>query len=347
MTPNMKQLRWGVLGTAGITRRNWIAIRHAENGTLAAVASRDLERARQFIRECQAKTPFPTPPAAFASYEDLLAAPEVDAVYVPLPTASRKEWVIRAAQAGKHVLCEKPCAASAADLEEMLGACRKNRVQFMDGVMFMHHPRLMRVRAALDDHERFGQVRRITSSFCYHGTEEFFRSNIRVSGNLEPAGCLGDLGWYCIRFSLWAMGWRMPDQVSGQILTTASVAGGGPPVATDFRGELVYADGTSASFFSSFRTAEQQWVHVSGDRSWLRLDDFVIPPVGETSLTTSQGTERIPGAGLEGAQQTNMFRRFADQVQSGKLNEEWPEWARKTQQVMDACLSSARSAPGA
>jgi predicted dehydrogenase len=332
-----RKLRWGILGTAGIARVNWNAIRHSENSTLVAVASRDLTRASQFIRECQATTPFPAAPAAFASYEDLLAAPEVDAVYVPLPTASRQEWIVRAAQAGKHVLCEKPCAVSAANLEEMLGACRGNGVQFMDGVKFMHHPRLVRVREALDDNEKFGEVRRVASSFCFHGTEEFFRSNIRVSGNLEPAGCLGDLGWYCIRFSLWAMGWRMPDRVSGQILTTAS-AEGGAPVPAEFRGELAYADGTSASFYSSFRTASQQWVHVSGDRGWLRMDDFVLPPDGETSLTTSYGIVRIPDAGLEGTQQTNMFRRFADQVLSGKLNEEWPEWARRTQQVMDACL---------
>ncbi len=70
----------------------------------------------------------------------------MDAVYIPLPTGLRQEWVVRAAEAGKHVICEKPCAVSAADLSEMISACRKNRVQFMDGVMFMHNPRLGRVR---------------------------------------------------------------------------------------------------------------------------------------------------------------------------------------------------------
>ena len=68
-----------------------------------------------------------------------------------LPTGLRKEWVLRAAAAGKHVLCEKPCALSLADLREMTGACQKNRVQFMDGVMFMHNPRLRRLREILDD----------------------------------------------------------------------------------------------------------------------------------------------------------------------------------------------------
>jgi len=88
----------------------------------------------------------PAQPLAYGSYEELLDATDVDAIYIPIPTGVRKEWVIRAAQAGKHVLCEKPCAVTVADLEEMIDACRRHRVQFMDGVMFMHSRRLERVR---------------------------------------------------------------------------------------------------------------------------------------------------------------------------------------------------------
>src|SRR5688500_8784269 len=107
MTPTV--CRWGILGAANIARKNWKAIRNAENATLVAVASRSRERAAQFIDECQGSAPFATAPAACASYEELLARKDVDAVYIPLPTGIRKEWVIRTAQAGKHVLCEKPC----------------------------------------------------------------------------------------------------------------------------------------------------------------------------------------------------------------------------------------------
>ena len=80
----------------------------------------------------------------------------------------------------------------------------------MDGVMFMHSPRLARVREILDDGKSIGDVRRISSAFSFYPGEEFFRNNIRVNGALEPAGCLGDLGWYCIRFALWTMNWQMP-----------------------------------------------------------------------------------------------------------------------------------------
>ena len=93
------------------------------------------------------------------------------------------------------------------------------RVQFMDGVMFMHNPRLARVREILDDGKSVGEVRRISSAFSFYNGKEFFRDNIRVNAALEPAGCLGDLGWYCIRFALWAMNWRLPREVNGRMLS--------------------------------------------------------------------------------------------------------------------------------
>jgi predicted dehydrogenase len=98
----------------------------------------------------------------------------VDAVYVPLPTGLRKEWVVRAAKAGKHVVCEKPCAVNAVILEEMLSACRKNNVQFMDGVMFMHSQRLARVRETLDDGASVGQIKRIVVAIQFSRLGGFF-----------------------------------------------------------------------------------------------------------------------------------------------------------------------------
>src|ERR1700690_3868392 len=160
----MKKLRFGILSTAGIARKNWLAISSSGNCVVTAVASRDPERSRRFIADGQARAPFENPPAPLGSYEELLASKNVDAVYIPLPTGRRKEWVLRAAAAGKHILCEKPCAVSVATLHEMISACRESRVQFMDGVMFMHSPRLARVREILDDNKSVGPVRRISSA---------------------------------------------------------------------------------------------------------------------------------------------------------------------------------------
>jgi predicted dehydrogenase len=167
------------LGTANIARKNWQAIRNAGNATLIAVASRDRARAGRFIAECQADVPFPTVPVPCGSYQELLQRSDIDAVYLPLPTAIRKEWVLRAADASKHVLCEKPCGVTSADVRAMLEACRRNQVQFMDGVMFMHSRRLDLLRRTLDDPESMGTIRRIASQFSFKGSEEFFAHNIR------------------------------------------------------------------------------------------------------------------------------------------------------------------------
>jgi predicted dehydrogenase len=353
----MNKLRIGILSTAGIGRKNWKAILNSGNCTVAAVASRDVERSRQFIAECQRENPFTSPPVPLGSYEALLASKEVDAVYVPLPTGLRPEWVIGAARAGKHVVCEKPCAASAAELQEMVAACKKNRVQFMDGVMFMHSPRLARVREVLEDGKSVGPVRRISSAFSFYVGEAFFQDNIRVNGRLEPAGCLGDLGWYCIRFALWTMNWQMPREVTGRILSQSAAVDGRVPPPPEFSGELIFDGGVSAGFYCSFLAPNQQWVSVSGQKGWLRLPDFVHPfdsrePAFEVNrseirLRDAAGDPtRTAGAdpgemGHPTSQDTRMFRNFADQVFTGKLNDEWPMWALKTQQVMDASYADA------
>src|SRR4051794_18943294 len=103
----MNKLRWGILGTANIARKNWRAILHSDNSVVTAVASRDAGRSGKFITEIQREASFEAVPAALGSYEELISSREVDALYIPLPTALRKEWVLRAAEAGKHVLIEK------------------------------------------------------------------------------------------------------------------------------------------------------------------------------------------------------------------------------------------------
>ena len=355
----MKKLRFGFLSTANIGRKNWKAIFNSGNAIVTAVASRDAERSREFIRECQREFPFAAEPAALGSYEELLASPNVDAVYIPLPTGLRKEWVLRAAAAGKHVVCEKPCGVNFADVQEMMAACRKNRVQFMDGVMFMHNPRMPRIREVLDDGKSVGPMRRISSAFSFLGTGGFFAQQHPRGRRLEPAGCLGDLGWYCIRFTLWTMNWQLPHTVTGRILSQSEPTGGRKPAPTEFSAELVFDGGVSAGFYSSFLAAQQQWVFVSGVNGWLRMPDFVHPfNSREPAFEVNRTEMRVPTAagiqtpmpvsdpaelGHATAQNTIMFRNFANQVFSGKLNDEWPMWALKTQQVMDACYKSARN----
>ncbi|HNQ74573.1 MAG TPA: Gfo/Idh/MocA family oxidoreductase [Verrucomicrobiota bacterium] len=360
----MKPIRWGILGAANIARKNWRAIRHSGNATLTAVASRDRARAGAFVAACQSAEPFMPPPVIYEDYEQLIASPEVDAVYVPLPTGRRQEWILRAARAGKHILSEKPCAVRLADLEEILAVCRQRGVQYMDGVMFAHNHRLQQLRQVLDDGTSIGALRRITTHFSFLGDDDFFRHAIQMDSSLEPLGCLGDLGWYGIRLALWAVNWQPPLSVSGRILEQIKDVSGRADVVTAFSGELVFPHGVSADFYCSFVAENSQWATLTGTKGYLRIPDFVLPFTNSTlAFEVNQIEARISGCDwrlehtarpvafqeLETdpatAQETCMFRNFSRQVQSGTLNDTWPRAAWLTQQVTDACMAAARRGP--
>jgi len=212
----------------------------------------------------------------------------------------------------------------------------------------------------LDDGKSVGEIKRVTSAFSFCAPPEFFSSNIRANAQLEPYGCLGDLGWYCIRLALWVTNWRMPEKVNGCVLSRAKANGQSDSVPTEFSGELFFKSGVSASFYCSFITENQEWANVSGTRGYVEMPDFVLPHAGsELALTvynnvfSKNGCDfrmeaharkiRIPehSNSHPTAQESNMFRAFGEQIQSGQLNELWPEMALKTQEVMCACLESA------
>ena len=346
----MEKLRWGILGTADIARQNWRAIYNSGNSVVGAVASRGMDRSKQFIQLCQRAIPFEQKPMPYGSYREVLDSKVIDAVYIPIPTGLRKEWVLQAAEAGKHVLCEKPCGINNQDVREMVNACKKNNVQFMDGVMFMHNPRLKRMREVLDDGQSIGQIKRISSMFSFYASEEYRSTNIRMHSELEPAGCLGDLGWYNIRFTLWAMNMQLPKSVFGNILSQRKSNSSPAPTPSDFSGELIFDDETSAEFFCSFLTPPQQLVYVSGEKGFLYVDDFVHPAnVHVPAFEVNRSPIRVKCCNCYGwhtksrteAQDTLMIRNFVNQVRSGKLNEEWPMMSMQTQKVLDACYESA------
>ncbi|MEO5953323.1 MAG: Gfo/Idh/MocA family oxidoreductase, partial [Chloroflexia bacterium] len=128
-----RKLRWGVLSTARIADSLVSAIEQSVNGELVAVASRKLETAQAWADKRDL-------PYAFGSYEEMLASDVIDAVYIPLPNALHKEWSIKAMQQGKHVLCEKPLAANAADVQEMIEVAEANNVKLMEAFMYRFHP---------------------------------------------------------------------------------------------------------------------------------------------------------------------------------------------------------------
>ena len=355
---NQTICRWGILGAAFIARKNWQSIRDAEHASLVAVASRNIQRAKAFINECQASAPHEVVPEAIGSYEALLARADIDAVYIPLPTGLRKEWVIKAAKAGKHVLVEKPVGCNAKDVAEIIAACQDNHVQFMDGVMFMHGQRLKHLRQVMD--QEVGAVRHIATQFSFKADAAFQKENIRAQSELEPLGCLGDLGWYCLRFTLWAMNEESPVLVTGRIHSETAPDMNGQSVPLAFSGTLTFAKGASASFHCCFNAAHAQWAIVSGENALLQVSDFVLPFSGDQvqySLTRSifvvdgcradmhagQQTKALtePSNNASGSQESQLFEDFSKLVLSKNINPRWPRISLLTQKTLDACLISA------
>src|SRR5215210_2331101 len=154
------RLRWGILGTARIADSLVQAIKLSNNSELTAIASRDPALAQAWARDRDV-------PLTFGSYDEMLASDAIDAVYIPLPNALHKEWVIRAAQKGKHVLCEKPLATSAQDAEEMIAAAEKNGVKLMEAFMYRFHPQTVRVKELVTEGV-VGQVKIVRSSFGFY-----------------------------------------------------------------------------------------------------------------------------------------------------------------------------------
>jgi predicted dehydrogenase len=178
-------LRVGVLGTAVISGKVRRAI-VAAGLRVAAIASRDLARAEAWAADALASGDVPGEAVvAFDSYDALIASPDIDAVYVPLPCGLHREWVLKCAAAGKHVVVEKPCAVSVAVLEDMVAACREHNVTFLDNTMFHHHPRMAALGDVIFDAARFGAVAHVSSSFSFRGDAAFFSGNIVRGGKQE------------------------------------------------------------------------------------------------------------------------------------------------------------------
>ena len=179
-------LRIGIMGCASIARKNARAIIRSERCTLVAVASRELQKVEAFFDELKLDR---SSVRRLEGYNALLLVEGIDAVYIPLPTKLHKEWVLKAAAAGKHILVEKPVGVNATEVQEMIAACRAANVAFMDGTMFVHHQRFKQVERLFAD--TTWQPKRVTSAFTFAAPVEFLAGgNIRTNG-LRPASFFG------------------------------------------------------------------------------------------------------------------------------------------------------------
>jgi predicted dehydrogenase len=270
-------IRWGVLGCARIARLHVIpAILRASNATLQAVASRDAARLDEFGGLFGRFRPH-------LSYEALIADPDVDAVYIPLPNALHGEWAVRALNAGKHVLCEKPLALTAAEAETMVAAARANGVWLMEGFMYRYTDRLRQVVRVIDS-GALGTLRSIDASYRFlldrNGT---IKEKAELGG-----GALYDVGCYPLDLIGLLTG---AEPVSCAV---ESVSRNG--VDVNLSALLRYPDGVIATLHCGFDAFPHVRADIIGTEGRLEVDATYLDDAGELVLHTRSGREVIPVA---------------------------------------------------
>ena len=249
----MSAVKWGIMSTAHINRLFLAGARDASGVELAAVASRDRARAEAYAREQGIAT-------AHGSYEALLADPQVEAVYIPLPNSLHVEWTIRALQSGKHVLCEKPLSRRVADVERAFEVADHEQRLLMEAFMYRHHPQTRRLIELIRE-GAVGRVRMIRAAFGFVAGDP---ANIRLSAALG-GGALMDVGCYCVSAARLIAG--EPERVS------AEQALGGDGVDVTFAATMRHRDDTISHFDAGLALETRDLLEVVGDGGSLLLED--------------------------------------------------------------------------
>ncbi|GAA0148051.1 hypothetical protein LIER_07597 [Lithospermum erythrorhizon] len=348
---DVKLVRFGIMGCAGIARKVSRAITLSPNATLYAISSRSFEKAQQFA----IKNGLPNSVKLYGSYNELLDDDHVDVVYMPLPTSLHVKWATLAAERKKHVLLEKPTALCVADLDVILEACEANGVQFMDGSMWYHHPRTGKMKELLDDSKLFGQVKNINSSSSFIAPEGFFENDIRVKPDLDALGALGDAGWYCLGAILWAMNQKLPTTVTALPAIERNAAGVIMSCSASFHWE---EDGTIATFYCSFYAHETMDLATSCSNGTMHFHDFIIPFQEQSARFSYTSDAKFADLHVgwnmkpqevelasplpQEAMMIQEFARLVENIRSGvgKPDSKWPQTSRATQLVLDAVRTS-------
>ena len=248
----MTIIRWGLVSTANINRRVIPAIRQSARGQLTAVASRDMSKSTAYAAEWQI-------PSAFGSYEAMLASDEVDAVYISLPNHLHAEWSIKALEAGKHVLCEKPFAITLEEVDRMIAAARQTGLVLAEAFMYRHHPQTKIVGDWVRE-GRLGDIARISAVFNFSGMQP---DNVRLKPEWG-GGSLWDVGVYPVSLAQYIMGgpprWVFGDQRLGD-----------SGVDMVFAGQMHYDGQRMAQLSSSFQTPFHARAEITGTEGTLTL----------------------------------------------------------------------------
>jgi predicted dehydrogenase len=324
----MTNIRWGILSTADIGMTKVTpAIQAARNAEVVAIASRDADRAASAATRLGI-------PTSHGSYESLLEADDVDAIYIPLPNDLHAEWTMKAAVAGKHVLCEKPLAMTSQQAEEMVAACAEAGVILAEAFMYRHHPTWVEA-VQLVRSGRIGELEAVQSFFSYYNDDP---ANIRNrAGN--GGGALMDVGCYNINLS------RM--LFDGEPVGIRSAVRRDPVMVIDTLTSAVleFPGGGQAAFTCGIRSEPDQRVHVVGSRGRIEIDiPFNIPWDRETRIFVTSGGEPPVAPATEtltfpaANAYTIEAELFGEAILTGGAYPVGPEDAIANMRVIDAIL---------
>ncbi|MGF6637568.1 putative dehydrogenase [Paraburkholderia sp. MM5496-R1] len=324
------EIVWGILGAAKINDKVVVPMHNAPKCRVKGIASRSREKAREAAARYGLAV-------AYDSYEALLADPEIDAVYIPLPNHLHVEWTIKSVEAGKHVLCEKPISLDAQQVERLIAARDKNGRYIQEAFMVRTHPQWLKVRTLIDE-GAIGELRAVTGGFTYHNTNE---DNIRNKSELGGGGLL-DIGCYPITTSRFTIG-REPRRVVALVEQD-------PTFKVDRLGSvLMDFDGVQASFFYSTQTYPYQRMQFHGTKGRIEVEiPFNAPNDRPTRLLISEhnsdGVATDRWLELTVCDQYGVAAAtFAEAILSGSPQAIPLEDARANMRVIDAVFRSAQS----
>jgi D-xylose 1-dehydrogenase (NADP+, D-xylono-1,5-lactone-forming) len=322
-------VRWGVLGTARIAEQHVIpAIEASATGRVIAVSSGS-GRQTAYAERLGI-------PRAYATHDELLADPDVDAVYIPLPNVMHRDWTIRAAEAGKHVLCEKPIALSSTQLDEIEAACSANRVHFAEAFMYRHHPQI-RVVQDLLERGRIGDVVALEARFHFL-LDPAAGPNIRLEHTLG-GGALRDIGCYPIDLMNLLMKGR-PTQVAAVAVTRQD-----GQVETAIAGLLQF-ETVIGSWGCSFGSPARDRCVIIGSSGTIELQNPFRPDqnagTGVITVWTDGETETIE---LNGDSYRLEVEEFARRIAADDPDEANTELSRRTVETSERVAQAAQLPP--
>lgn len=330
---NTSKVRWGILGTANIAQTAFIpAVRETVDGEIRAVGSRSLEKARAFAKAHQI-------PHAYESYEAVLDDPEIDAVYIPLPNTLHAEWIIAAAQAGKHIFCEKPLTMTYDEAKRAVEACKTAGVMLVEAFVYRFHRQSQRLRELLDS-GAIGDVLHTDARFHYafQGSPDNIRLRPEVGG-----GAFLDIGCYTLSWARFVMG-EAPLAIAATLVDDEASGVDKTAVAT-----LRFSRGRTANISAGIRMVGGQHAVIYGTEGLIQVNEPFHPSPtrdgrpGAQLLVERKGTREDHAVPSDKRPFYDALERFHRSVLTGApLPFDTMQDALEQARLMDACRIAAQ-----